>query len=88
MEQDNLRKKIREVLISSENENTLGEYDLLFKTKSSWESSKKELRSDLINLLKHIEEDEYREGIEKINDVIHFLKKWKSKIQKNLNNSK
>jgi hypothetical protein len=83
-----IRNKIREALFSIENDKNLGEYDLLFKTKTSWEESKTSLRSDLINLLKHIEEDEYKEGVEKIDDVIYSLKKWKSKIQKKLNNNK
>ncbi len=85
---DEIRKKIREALFSMEKDKNLGEYDLLFKTKSSWEESKIALRSDLINLLKHIEEDEYKEGVEKIDDVITSLKAWKSKIQKKLNNNK
>lgn len=83
---EEIRQKIREAIFKIDKEKKINEYDLLFKEKHSWEHSKKTLRSDLISLLKHIEEDEYKEGIEKIEDVISSLKRWKSKIQKKLNN--
>ena len=81
MEKHNkIREKIREAIFSVENDKNLGEYDLLFKNKHSWKEAKNHLRSDLINLLKHIEEDEYKKGIENIDGVIASLKQWKSAL--------
>ena len=64
------------------------ESDLIYKRKSEWKEAKKELRKDLVELLKNIELDDYEEGVEKIDEVIKSLKSWKSKIQKNLTNGK
>lgn len=79
-----LRKLIRELT-----EAELKEFDILVKKKAKdkmvakkedWEEEKKELKSNLSNLLSHIEADEYEEGAEKIDDVVSQLQDWKKKI--------
>ena len=74
--------------IIAERSSEIKESDLLFKKKSEWVEAKSEMRKDLIDLLKNIESDDYKEGVDKINDVIFSLKNWKTKIQKQLTNGK
>ena len=59
----------------------------MYKKKEDWKEAKKELRADLVDLLKNIESDDYEEGVEKIDEVMAYLKNWKTKLQKQLNNS-
>jgi Holliday junction resolvase RusA-like endonuclease len=65
-----------------QNEIELKEFDLIMPKKKEWNQEAKELRTDLVNLLKNIEDDQYEEGLEKINGVIGKLQDWKNKIQK------
>jgi len=74
--------------LMSERSAEIKESDLLFKRKSEWVDAKADMRKDLIDLLKNIESDDYKEGVEKIDEVISSLKNWKSKIQKQLTNGK
>jgi len=76
---DKLRNHIREIM---QNEIELKEFDLIMPKKKEWNQEAKELRTDLVNLLKNIEDDQYEEGLEKINGVIGKLQDWKNKIQK------
>jgi len=76
---DKLRSHIREMM---QNEMELKEFDLIMPKKKEWNQEAKELRTDLVNLLKNIEDDQYEEGLEKINGVIGKLQDWKNKIQK------
>jgi molecular chaperone DnaK (HSP70) len=79
MSSEELREMIREILLSDE---SMNEYDALYPKKEQWQEASKELRAHLVDLLKNIENDEYQEGISKIDNVIDKLKDWKLKIQK------
>lgn len=74
-----LRSQIREMV---QQEAELREFDLIVPKKQEWKEEAKELRAELVTLLKNIENDEYEEGLEKIEDVVNKLKTWKNKIQK------
>jgi len=63
----------------------MSESDALYAKKEDWQESKKKIRQNMIELLKHIEEDEYEEGVEKIGSLISKLKDWQVKIQKFIN---
>jgi len=76
---DKLRNHIREMM---QKEMELKEFDLIMPKKKEWNQEAKELRTDLVNLLKNIEDDQYEQGLEKINGVIGKLQDWKNKIQK------
>lgn len=60
----------------------MAESDALYAKKEDWQVSKKKIRQNMIELLKHIEEDEYEEGVEKIGSLITKLQNWQVKIQK------
>ena len=79
MKNKKLRDHIREIM---QNEIELKEFDLIVPKKKEWNQEAKELRAELIILLKNIENDEYEEGLDKINDVMKKLGDWKVKIQK------
>ncbi len=79
MKKKELRDHIREIM---QNEIELKEFDLIVPKKKEWNQEAKELRAELIILLKNIENDEYEEGLDKINDVMKKLGDWKVKIQK------
>ena len=81
-----LRKLVRELA-----EAELKEFDILVKKKANdkmvtkkedCEKEKKELKTNLSDLLSHIESDNYEEGSEKIDSVIEQLRDWKKKINK------
>lgn len=74
-----LRSHIRELV---EKELELKEFDLIIPKKKEWNKEAKDLRTDLVSLLKNIENDQYEEGLEKINSAISKLQDWKNKIQK------
>lgn len=77
-EEEKIREMVREMLRSGE----ISEYDALYPKEKEWKQASNELRSQLVDLLKHIESDEYEEGANKIDSVIFKLKAWKSKIEK------
>jgi len=79
--QDELREMIREMLMSG----GLNEYDALYQKEKEWKQESKELRILLVDLLKNIENDDYVEGVQKIDNVVHKLQTWKRKIEKFLN---
>lgn len=81
LSEEEIRKMVREMLMSDE----LSEYDALFQKEKEWKVESKELRTLLIDLLKNIENDDYVEGVKKIDTVVHKLQTWKRKIEKFLN---
>ena len=75
-----LRDFVKEVLINSLD---LKELDsLLPKTKSQWKDEAAALRTTLVDLMKNIENDDYSDGIKKIDSAIKHLSNWKLKIEK------
>ena len=79
MSDKNIRKIVREMI---KKEIGLNEFDAIVPKKQDWNQEVKTLRSDLTDLLKNIENDEYNDGLTKIEDVIRKLQDWKTKIQK------
>ena len=80
LSEDDLRAIVREMLTGE-----LSEYDALYQKEKDWSHESKELRALLVDLLKNIENDDYREGLSKIDNVVHKLQSWKRKIEKFLN---
>jgi hemerythrin superfamily protein len=80
LSEEEFRAMVREMLTGE-----LSEYDALFQREKDWKQESKELRALLIDLLKNIENDDYREGLSKIDTVVHKLETWKRKIEKFLN---
>ena len=78
LENKQLRDHIREMM---QKEIELKEFDLLMPKKKEWNKEAKGLRVDMVDLLKNIENDEYQEGVEKIDAVVKKLQAWKNKIQ-------
>lgn len=75
-----LRDFVKEVLINSID---LKELDaLLPKVKSQWKDEAAALRSTLVDLMRNIENDDYSDGIKKIEAAIKHLANWKTKIEK------
>jgi hypothetical protein len=80
LSEDDLRAIVREMLTGE-----LSEYDALYQKEKDWSHESKELRMLLVDLLKNIENDDYHEGLSKIDNVVHKLQSWKRKIEKFLN---
>ncbi len=78
LSEDDLRAMVREMLKSGD----VSEHDALYPKKKKWDEEKKELRAQLVDLLRHIEDDEYEEGVSKIDSVVFKLNHWKNKIEK------
>jgi len=79
MKEKNLRIFIREMI---QEEIELKEFDAILSKKAEWKEEAKTLRSNLTDLLKNIENDEYEDGLKTIDDVTEKLKSWKTKINK------
>lgn len=79
MKEKNLRIYIREMI---QEEIELKEFDAILSKKADWKEEAKTLRSNLTDLLKNIENDEYEDGLKTIDDVTEKLKSWKIKINK------
>lgn len=77
LSEDDLRAIVREMLTGE-----LSEYDALYQKNKDWREESVELRKLLVDLLKNIENDDYREGVSKIDTVVHKLQTWKRKIEK------
>ena len=77
LSEDDLRAIVREMLTGE-----LSEYDALYQKDKDWREESVELRKLLVDLLKNIENDDYREGVSKIDTVVHKLQTWKRKIEK------
>jgi len=75
-----LRDFVKEVLVGAVD---LKELDaLLPKNKSQWKDEAMELRTTLVDLMKNIENDDYADGVKKIESAIKHLQNWKLKIEK------
>jgi len=82
---DKLKAEIKEMIKDMiMNDEEIQEYDLIYKKKEDWSQAKKELRSDMVMLMKHLEDDEYKKGVILIDKVTGSLKIWKKKINKQL----
>lgn len=68
---------VREMLSSEVNK-----YDVLYSKEKDWKKESRELKTLLVNLLKNIENDDYKEGIKKIDFVVFKLNSWKGGIEK------
>ena len=79
MSDKNIRKIVREMI---KKEIKLNEFDAIMPKKQDWNKEAETLRSDLTDLLKNIENDEYVDGLKKIDVVVGKLQVWKNKIQK------
>jgi len=77
LSEEDIREMVREMLA-----NGIQEYDALYSREKNWRQESKELRTLLIDLLKNIENDDYKEGISKIDTVVNKLSVWKRKIEK------
>lgn len=80
LSEEDIRAMVREMLTGE-----LSEYDALYQKEKDWSQESTELRAMLVDLLKNIENDDYREGVSKIDSVVHKLQTWKRKIEKFLN---
>lgn len=75
-----LRDFVKEVL---KNSLDLKELDVLLpKSNSQWKDEAAGLRTMLVDLMKNIENDDFADGVKKIDDAIKLLNTWKSKIEK------
>ena len=75
-----LRNFIKEVLAD---QSSLKEFDVLLpKANSEWKNEATTLRTTLVELMKNIENDDFSDGIKKINTAIKHLENWKTKIEK------
>lgn len=63
-------------------EKQLKEFDALYAKDKDWKESAKELKAELKELIKNIDKDEYKDGVELLNKVIGKLNSWKGKISK------
>lgn len=81
LSEEDIRAMVREMLMSGD----IKEYDALYQKEKEWKMESKELRTLLVDLLKNIENDDYREGVNKIDSVVDKLQNWKRKIEKFLN---
>jgi len=78
LSEDDIRDMVREMLSTG----GIQEYDALYSKEKEWKQESKELRALMVDLLKNIENDDYREGVNKIDSVVNKLKTWKHKIEK------
>jgi len=78
LSEDDIRAVVREMLTSGE----INEYDALYSKEKKWKQESKELRTLLVDLLRNIENDDYSEGVKKIDTVVYKLRTWKKKIEK------
>lgn len=75
-----LRDYVKEVISNSID---LKELDsLLPRTKSHWKDEAAALRTTFVDLMKNIENDDFADGLVKINAAIKHLQNWKIKIEK------
>jgi len=80
LSEEDIRAMVREMLTGG-----IHEYDALYSKEKDWKDESAELRALLIDLLKHIENDDYKEGLGKIDNVVRKLSLWKRKIEKFIN---
>jgi flagellar motor switch protein FliG len=77
------REEIQEMIRETFQE--VNESDLITKdTKETWEEIKKEFKRKNETLLNHIDDDNYDNADNLIDEVIEMLKDWKKRINKNI----
>jgi flagellar motor switch protein FliG len=77
------REEIQEMIREAFQE--VNESDLITKdTKETWEEIKKEFKRKNETLLNHIDDDNYDNADNLIDEVIEMLKGWKKRINKNI----
>jgi flagellar motor switch protein FliG len=77
------REEIQEMIRETFQE--VNESDLITKdTKETWEEIKKEFKRKNETLLNHIDDDNYDNADNLIDEVIDILKDWKKRINKNI----
>ncbi len=77
------REEIQEMIREAFEE--VNESDLITKnTKETWQEIKKEFKRKNEILLKHIDDDNYDNADNLIDEVIEMLKNWKKRINKNI----
>jgi selenocysteine-specific translation elongation factor len=79
LDKQEIRNYIKEVL---KNTLDLKELDILLPSNSEWKKEAKDLRSTLVDLMKNIENEDFSDGVKKIDSAIKLLGTWKSKIEK------
>jgi len=77
LSEDDIREMVREMIAGG-----IQEYDALYPKEKDWKEESKELRSLFVELMKNIENDDYQEGVDKIDLVVRKLNTWKKKIEK------
>jgi hypothetical protein len=78
MKKELSEKELREFI-----KNSLKELDVLLpKEKSDWKDEVTNLRATLVDLMKNIENDNFEDGVKKIDSAVKLLNSWKSKIEK------
>lgn len=77
LSEKDIREMVREMLTGG-----INEYDALYSREKEWKQESQELRALLVDLLKNIENDDYKEGVSKIDTVVNKLNTWKRKIEK------
>ena len=82
---DKLKSEIKEMIKDMiMNDEEIQEHDLIYRKKEDWTQAKKELKSDMVMLMKRLENDDYKKGILLIDKVTGSLKTWKKRINKQL----
>ena len=77
LSEDDIRDMVREMLTGG-----IQEYDALYSKEKEWKQESKELRALLVDLLKNIENDDYREGVSRIDTVVNKSHKFCYKTSK------
>ncbi len=85
MDQKAIREMVREMIDDIiKNHGQIKETDLVANTKKNWEQTKTDLKDTVAELIKNLEADDYKEGLDLIDKAIGDLKNWKIKINKNI----
>lgn len=69
--ENDIRNKLRE---------TINEYDALYDSEQEWEEAKENLKNEFDDILKVIENDEYEDGVGKLEEFIFKLKDWHKEL--------
>lgn len=84
---ENNKTEVRLAIRKMISELEINESDIIAKEKSQWKEMKSDFKKVAKNLVKHIEDDKYSDANGDIDKAIKILKSWKSKLQKNLDDS-
>ncbi len=85
MDKNQIRKIVKEVIEDIiRTQGQIKETDLVSKTKTDWEETKKDLKDTISQIIKDLEIDDYKEGLALIDKALNGLKTWKNKINKNI----